>query len=402
MKIRKGHVYAYLLAVVLGTVTGLLSLPELHQLALSFSCYFVLVMKWLCIPLISLSILATATGLQSQRELFGLGRTVMKYTLSTTLIAATIGMGLFLLLGSPSPEAAATSNAHLPNPGSNVFGLLLVGTVLGSLVLSGVILKLASTLRQQVHGVLSTTYRWMMVGIQNLLKLMPLAIWAFVTRFVVEFNPLTIKSLGLYLACIIAANLIQAMVVLPLFLKWKGQQPRRIFKGMFPALNVAFWSKSSSVALPVAMQCAKDDLKLNPKITQFTLPLCTTVNMNACAAFIIITVLFVTMSHGYTYTPLTLIALLLASTIAAVGNAGVPMGCFTLACAMISYFGMPLCMMGLILPFYAMIDMLESAINVWSDSCVTVLTCADHAGYLAPETESGNASPSYDKLASNR
>ena len=27
--------------------------------------------------------------------------------------------------------------------------------------------------------------------------------------------------------------------------------------------------------------------------------------------------------------------------------------------------------MGLILPFYSLIDMLETAVNVWSDTCVT-------------------------------
>ena len=30
----------------------------------------------------------------------------------------------------------------------------------------------------------------------------------------------------------------------------------------------------------------------------------------------------------------------------------------------------PLTIMGIILPFYALIDMLETALNIWSDSCV--------------------------------
>ena len=30
----------------------------------------------------------------------------------------------------------------------------------------------------------------------------------------------------------------------------------------------------------------------------------------------------------------------------------------------------PITLLGLILPFYAVIDMLETALNVWSDSCV--------------------------------
>jgi Na+/H+-dicarboxylate symporter len=33
----------------------------------------------------------------------------------------------------------------------------------------------------------------------------------------------------------------------------------------------------------------------------------------------------------------------------------------------------PLHILGIILPFYSLIDMLESAINVWSDSCVAAV-----------------------------
>ena len=61
------------------------------------------------------------------------------------------------------------------------------------------------------------------------------------------------------------------------------------------------------------------------------------------------------------------------ATLAAIGNAGVPMGCFTLSMALLAYLEVPLQAMGLILPFYAFIDMLESAINVWSDACVTAV-----------------------------
>ncbi len=45
----------------------------------------------------------------------------------------------------------------------------------------------------------------------------------------------------------------------------------------------------------------------------------------------------------------------------------------------------PLHILGVILPFYAIIDMLESAINVWSDSCVTAVV--QHECYQ--ESDSG-------------
>jgi Na+/H+-dicarboxylate symporter len=46
------------------------------------------------------------------------------------------------------------------------------------------------------------------------------------------------------------------------------------------------------------------------------------------------------------------------------------MGCFFLSASLLASMNVPITLMGVILPFYAVIDMLETALNVWSDSCV--------------------------------
>jgi Na+/H+-dicarboxylate symporter len=96
--------------------------------------------------------------------------------------------------------------------------------------------------------------------------------------------------------------------------------------------------------------------------------------MNGCAAFILTTVLFVSMSHGATYHVFEYILWIGIATLAAVGNAGVPMGCFFLSQALLIGMGVNPYLLSVILPFYTLIDMLETAINVWSDTCVTVVT----------------------------
>jgi Na+/H+-dicarboxylate symporter len=203
---------------------------------------------------------------------------------------------------------------------------------------------------------------------------MPIAIWAFITLLVRDLGKgLEVKSLALYLICVVAANLIQAFLILPGILKWKGISPWKLAKAMYPALSTAFFTKSSAAALPMAIRCAEENGKISRKVASFSLPLCTTINMNACAAFILITVLFVSMSQGVTYTYPEMALWIILSTIAAIGNAGVPMGCYFLASAFLATMNIPLHILGIILPFYSMIDMLESAINVWSDSCVTAM-----------------------------
>ncbi|MBQ1708357.1 MAG: cation:dicarboxylase symporter family transporter, partial [Bacteroidales bacterium] len=112
-------------------------------------------------------------------------------------------------------------------------------------------------------------------------------------------------------------------------------------------------------------------------VSRFVLPICTTVNMNGCAAFILVTSLFVMQNGGFSLGIGTMLLWVLISVIAAVGNAGVPMGCFFLTVSLMTGIGAPVAVLGLILPIYTILDMVETAENVWSDSCVCAMTDKD-------------------------
>ena len=254
----------------------------------------------------------------------------------------------------------------------------MIGVLFIALLFSAAVLSLGKEHKAFLHTLFDSLFAAVMKMTGFILKLMPLAVWAFITLFANELkNQHILQGLAFYLLCVLLANLIQAFVILPLLLKLKGVPPWKAFKAMWPALTVAFFAKSSSAALPSAVDCAEKRLGVNSKVARFSMPLCITINMNACAAFILITVLFVSQSNGVQYSALELVSWIFIATLAAIGNAGVPMGCYMLSSAFLSAMGIPLQLLVIILPFYAFIDMLESAINVWSDSCVTAVVDKD-------------------------
>jgi Na+/H+-dicarboxylate symporter len=235
------------------------------------------------------------------------------------------------------------------------------------------ILNLPEDKREPLQKILEALFLTVMNMIKWVIHLMPIAVFAFVIEFLHDLKSGTsLKELALYVSLVVGANLIQAFIVLPLFLKKKGIPVIDSFKGMYKALSIAFFSKSSAAAMPIAMDCAKN-LGVNKDVIRFSFPLCTTINMNACAAFIYITVMFVSSSHGLEINLFDRFLYIFVATIAAIGNAGVPMGCFFLSSALLTTMGVPITIMGVILPVYALIDMIESAINIWSDACVTLV-----------------------------
>lgn len=390
-----------LFALFFALIAGYLHNPLVYAAAEGVSDIFVNLLKMVSVPIIFLSIVATVSGMDNIQEFKGLGKKVIKYTLFTTVLSATIALLVFVAVDPVKVVIHSTENSLVQSEEKGYLKYLIevipsnvvqpfsesqvISVLFLAILLSLAILSLPDQHRTLLHSFFASLYAAVMKVTAWIVRAIPIGIWAFITLFIKDMHAgLEIKSLAFYLACVLSANLIQGLIVLPLFLKFKGISPIRLSKGMFPALSLAFFSKSSSATLPLAMRCAEERVGISRKATSFTLPLCTTINMNACAAFILTTVLFVSMSNGMTYTPIEMGLWIFIATIAAVGNAGVPMGCYFLSSAFLAAMNVPLNLLGIILPFYAMIDMLETAINVWSDSCVLAVVDKE---LKAPSTE---------------
>ncbi len=383
---RRGY-WTILLAIVLAMAAGYWQQPIILKLAEVIAEVFVRLLKLISLPIISLSLLATISSV-GENSLSKIGKNIVAYTILTTTIAASIALGFYWLFHPVSGEAVVATQEALSHPAyldeilkiipSNLLQPFLEGNVVSIMLLSlllGVgIAKLPKEQRLPLHQLLQSLFSIMMQLTRWIVSFMPFAIWAFMTSFVVELSndDLKFSELVWYLTTIVSANLVQALVILPLLLLMHGIRPIHAFRKMLPAISFAFFTKSSAAAIPSAIDCAEKGLHVDKKVARFCFPLCTTINMNACAAFILITVLFVAESQGMSFTLWQKLSWIIVATIAAIGNAGVPMGCFFIASALLTTMNVPLTLLGVILPFYAILDMLESAINIWSDSCVTL------------------------------
>ena len=380
----------------MGAILGLLGIAWLNAAADFVAAVYTRLFQLLAVPTIVLAVITTfATfGAEGSGRIFG--RTLV-YTLLTTLAAAVVGALLYVLITPSSlPEGStiaieapsgavgvASYSDHLlsviPN---NIVKPFLEGNVLSLLLLAfavGIGLsKLADSENKSVivKGLLGLQ-ELLFLLIRWLIWTLPLGIVAFAAQLSAQVSAGVVAgSIGKYVLVVLGGNVIQFFIVLPLFLLSRGLNPIHVLGRMMPAVLMALFTKSSAATLPVTMETAEQRLGVRKETARFVLPVCTTINMNGCAAFILVTSLFVMQNGG---TPLTLSAILLwilISVISAVGNAGVPMGCFFLTLSLMSGIGAPVAVLGIILPIYTVIDMVETAENVWSDSCVAAMV--DH------------------------
>lgn len=386
-------------ALILGAILGALGIEVLNGMMNFVATVYTRLFQLLAVPTIALAVITTLSSLGNQADTGKIFRHAIVYTLLTTIAAAAVGLVLYNIVapGNLPTDMVLSGTSELPQNleqtsyyehilgviPNNIIKPFAEGNVLSILLLAaaaGIALaKMPQSNKKEVvvKGLLGLQ-DLLFILIRGLIWALPLGIVAFAAQLSAQFSAgIVMDSLGKYVAIILGGNVIQFFIVLPLFLLARGINPVRTLSKMMPAVLMALFTKSSAATLPVTMNTAETRMGVSNKVSRFVLPICTTINMNGCAAFILVTSLFLMQNGGIQLSLSTMILWLFISVLSAVGNAGVPMGCYFLTLSLMSGMNAPIGIMGIILPIYTIIDMIETAENVWSDSCVCAMVDKD-------------------------
>ena len=402
------QLYFWIAALIIGGILGMLGNGTINEMCDFVATIFTRLFQFIAVPTIALAVITTLASLGAEKNTGKIFVRTITYTLLTTFAASFVALALYIIIAPgnlPSDLIGAAAGAtkkyaslsyynHFLNVvPNNMVRPFLEGNVLSVLSIAGAVgMGIACAPKNEnrevvlkfVYGLQEVLFTM----IRGLMKVLPIGIVAFAAQLSAQIEAgVIVGALGKYMAVVMGGNFIQMFIVLPLFLLARGLNPIDVFRKMSPALAVALFTKSSAATLPVTLASAEMNLKARKEVTRFVLPICTTINMNGCAAFILVTSLFVLQNGGVELTMGTMLTWVCISVFAAVGNAGVPMGCYFLTLSLVSSMGAPVGVMGIILPIYAVIDMIETAENVWSDSTVCAMTNNDLKDDLAEKSD---------------
>lgn len=393
---RNRQAIVWILALLIGGGIGFLNIDGINQAMSIVAKIYTRLFQLLAIPTIAIAVTATMMKMGEEKGMGQMFIKTIRYTLLTTLLAAVVGVAVYYLVAPGNMAESFLNNGDSTGTESGTQGSYLdylldtipdnivkpfaAGNVLGVLMLAfafgiGISRLPESDSRQTLKNFVTGAQDLLFTLIRWLIAVLPLGIMAFAAQLVTEVSGgVIMDSIGKYTLVVIAANLLQMLVVLPSFLGIHKVNPFRAMVRMSPALITAFFTKSSAATLPLTISTAESRMNVSPKVARFVLPICTTLNMNGCAAFIAVTSIFVMQNAGIILSLPQIALWVLIAVISAVGNAGVPMGCYFLTVSLVSDVEGAMAIMGIILPIYTIIDMVETCENVWSDSCVAIAT----------------------------
>jgi Na+/H+-dicarboxylate symporter len=169
----------------------------------------------------------------------------------------------------------------------------------------------------------------------------------------------------------------------PLLLKFMTKVPvGHFFRAIRPAQLLAFSTSSSNATLPVTMKITEEELGVSENISSFVLPLGATVNMNGTSLYQSVAAVFIAQALGMELTFGQQVMIVLTSTLAAVGSAGVPGAGLIMLIVVLEAIGIPAAGIALIMAPDRILDMFRTVVNITGDVVVAAVIASKEGEVL--------------------
>ncbi|MEV7420573.1 dicarboxylate/amino acid:cation symporter [Streptomyces sp. NPDC089919] len=396
------------LGVLLGWLARSQDISWLHTTLEKVGDLFVQLLKLAVAPLVFFAILVSITNLRKVNNAARLASRTLLWFMITSLIAVAIGLALGLLTNPGAGTGLTPKDGQLPkHTGSwidfltgivptdvvtpftelNVLQIVFMAAVAGIAALQlGEKAAPILTLAESVLELLQKALWWV-------IRLAPLGTVGLIGYAIADYGWDLIGKYATFTADVYIGCALVMFGVYPLLLATVAKvNPLQFFKGAWPAIQLAFVSRSSVGTMPVT-QKVTERLGVPKEYASFAVPFGATTKMDGCAAiYPALAAIFIAQIFDV---PLNVGDYLLIAFVSVIGSAATAglTGATVMLTLTLSTLGLPLEGVGLLMAIDPVLDMMRTATNVAGQSLVPVVVAArenilDKAAYA-----SASASP---------
>uniref|UniRef100_A0A3Q2VD44 Amino acid transporter n=1 Tax=Haplochromis burtoni TaxID=8153 RepID=A0A3Q2VD44_HAPBU len=417
------------LCVVMGAVFGMMLryMQVTDSAALTMVSFpgeiLMRMLKMLILPLIISSLITGLAGLDA-RSSGRMGSRAMVYYMSTTVIAAVLGVILVLGIHPGNPKlrggnSSSTSTKNQEVSSLDAFLDLIRNLFPENLVqacfqqVQTVLKKVPVAAPNQTEPILvnrkKLEYKWgmnvlgligffitfgicmgrmgergkvmcdffnilneiIMTMVSMIMWYSPVGIASLIAGKIAAIGDLEVvaRQLGMYMVTVIVGLVIHGGLILPaIFFAITRKSPFAFYSGIFQAWITALGTASSAGTLPVTFRCLEENLKIDKRVTRFVLPIGATINMDGTALYEAVAAIFIAQMNDITLDSGQIVTVSMTATLASVGAASIPSAGLVTMLLILTAVGLPTQDISLLIAVDWLLDRMRTSINVVGDS----------------------------------
>ncbi|MGI6406479.1 MAG: dicarboxylate/amino acid:cation symporter [Syntrophaceticus sp.] len=396
-----------LISMFLGLVVGLILSPHTglvspkaaevfgSWLALPGNIFLGLI-QMIVIPLILASIIRGMAASEDLEHLRQLGLRLVFYLTITTIVAITIGIGVTTVLQpgqfidqslvtsvvetapaesqegiTETPELEAFPDIVISLFPENPLGSMMKGemlqVVLFSLIIGFALVTMVSNHAKPLLELLGSIQEVCMTVVRWAMYLAPLAVFGLLAQITIKVGFEALLGMAAYVGTVLLALLLLLCFYLLIVFFVSGKSPLAFMGAIREAQLLAFSTSSSAAVMPLSLKTAKEKLKVRPSISEFVIPLGTTINMDGTALYQGAATVFLAQVFGIELGLSALVLIVVTTVAASLGTPATPGVGIVILSLVLESAGIPTAGIALILGVDRILDMSRTVLNVTGD-----------------------------------
>jgi Na+/H+-dicarboxylate symporter len=353
---------------------------------------FIRLIRMVIVPLVLVTITSGVASLGSFRKLGSIGVRALAMFVGLSVVAACVGIALAVLLqpgrGANIGHAApVTGLAGRPigeqllsiiptNPISAAANGEMLAIIFFSIVV-GAGIVCAGEATRPLKDLLAAATAVMFKIVTGVMEIAPLGVFALIATAVGKNGSLTYINVSLLAVAVVCGSLFQSLVVHGAVIRFLARLPVwRFLTGATDALLVAISTGSSSATLPVAIAVSERNFGISESIRSTVLPLGASIGRDGTAMYVSLLAVFAAQVFGVPLHAQDYVRIVLTASLVALGTAPVPSASLFMLAAVLSTIAIDdartALIVGFILPFDSIFNMVRTVPNATSNLCVAV------------------------------
>ena len=389
----KNILIGFVLGLIFGILVNLIDLDQsdkklIIEILSVGGEIFLKIIKMLVVPIVFFSLTSGVANLNELNTLGKIGIKSISLYILTTFFAIT-GSLIFANLLNPGKDfnlKTENNQIAISEPPSlnevilniipnNPFESLVNGNMLQVIFFAILLGSAISISRKKKLTDFFNDFNLVIMKVLSIsLVIAPVGIFCLISKTFATQGLGSIIELAKYFFVVVFVLILHVIFVyLPIIRLIGETKVIKFFYGMKEALIFAFSTSSSSATIPVTLENLKKNLAVKDKIASFTVPLGATINMDGTAIMQGVATVFIANAYGFDLSLIDYLNIILTSTLASIGTAGVPGVGIIMLGMVLNQVGLPLEGIALIMGVDRFLDMLRTTVNVAGDSMVSIV-----------------------------
>ena len=247
----------------------------------------------------------------------------------------------------------------------------MLQVILFAIIIGVALMMMSQPQAKPLLDLLASLQEVCMTVVRVAMRIAPVAVFGLMAQLTTKIGLEILIGMAIYVGTVLLGLAVLLAFYMLLLFSVSRMSPAEFIRATREVLLLAFSTSSSAAVMPVTIRTVEEKLNVKPSVSQFVIPLGTTINMDGTALYQGVAAIFLAQVFGINVGVGGMLLIIVTAVGASIGSPGTPGIGIVILSLVLDSVGIPVAGIALIMGVDRLLDMCRTMVNVCGDMVAT-------------------------------